>query len=89
MSLPEQPAPYRPSAPAENPWHWRLEDASGATVTLSGADATEYADVAFPNQGDAESWIGETWSALADLGVTHVTLLEVDREVYGPMSLSA
>ncbi|MBM7520077.1 hypothetical protein [Nocardioides nitrophenolicus] len=89
MSLPEQPAPYRPSAPAENPWHWRLEDASGAEVTLTGDAATEYAEVAFPNQGDAESWIGETWSALADLGVTQVTLFEVDREVYGPMSLSA
>ncbi|TNM39427.1 hypothetical protein FHP29_10960 [Nocardioides albidus] len=89
MTLPEQPSPYRPAAPADNPWHWRLEDASGAEVTLSGPDAEQYADVAFPSQGDAESWIGETWSALADLGVTHVTLFDVDREVYGPMSLSA
>lgn len=89
MTLPEQPSHYRPSAPADNPWHWRLEDASGAEVTLAGAAAEEYADMAFPSQGDAESWIGETWSALAELGVTHVTLFEVDREVYGPMSLSA
>ena len=89
MSLPEQPAPYRPSAPAENPWHWRLEAASGAEVPLSGADATEYADVAFPNQGDAESWIGEVWSDLAEQGVAAVTLFEHERLVYGPMSLSA
>ncbi|GAA1532959.1 hypothetical protein [Nocardioides humi] len=89
MTLPEQPAPYRPSAPADNPWHWRLEDASGAEVALSGPDAEEYADQAFPSQGDAESWIGEIWSELADLGVAQVTLFEVDREVYGPMSLSA
>ncbi|WP_436701909.1 hypothetical protein [Nocardioides sp. BYT-33-1] len=89
MTLPEQPAPYRPSAPAEHPWRWRLEDASGSEVALTGADAQEYADQTFPSQGDAESWIGETWSELADLGVTHVTLFEADREVYGPMSLSA
>jgi len=89
MALPEQPGSYRTSAPAEQPWRWRLEDASGAEVALSGADAQEYAEVTFPSQGDAESWIGETWSALADLGVAQVTLFEADREVYGPMSLSA
>ena len=33
--------------------------------------------------------MGEIWSDLAELGVAAVTLLEADRVVYGPMSLSA
>lgn len=86
--LPEDPPTFRPPSPAERPWHWRLEDASGAEVTLP-AGSEEYADARFSNQGDAESWIGEVYAELADLGVAQVTLLEVDREVYGPMSLSA
>ncbi len=89
MSLPEQPSTFRPPVPAEQPWHWRLESSSGAVVTLSGDAAAEYADQTFPNQGDAESWVGEIWAELADLGVAQVTLFEGDREVYGPMSLSA
>jgi hypothetical protein len=43
----------------------------------------------FPTQGDAESWIGETWRELAADGIEAVTLFEDDRDVYGPMSLSA
>ena len=43
----------------------------------------------FANQADAESWVGETWSELAEAGVDAVTLFEHDRQVYGPMSLSA
>ena len=91
MNLPEQPSAtssFRPTA-ADNTWRWRYEDASGAEVTLSGEAAEQYADQTFPSQGDAESWIGETWSELAELGVAQVTLFELDREVYGPMSLSA
>lgn len=41
----------------------------------------------FPSQADAEAWLGEEWRALLDGGVTAVTLMEDDREVYGPMSL--
>lgn len=85
MSLPEQPSTFRPAAAADQPWRWRLEDASGAEVSVGA----EYADQTFANQGDAESWIGEMYGELADLGVAQVTLFEVDREVYGPMSLSA
>ena len=85
MNLPEQPnAPLRASA-SDNSWRWRLEDASGAEVTVTG----EYADQTFPSQGDAESWVGEVYADLADLGVAQVTLFEFDREVYGPMSLEA
>ncbi len=89
MNLPEPPPTFRPTPPSERPWWWRLEDADGAEVTLSGDAADEYADRRFPSQADAESWIGEIWSELAEEGVTAVTLLELDRVVYGPMALSA
>ena len=89
MNLPDQPSAFRPPAPTDRPWWWRLEDASGAEVTLSGDAAEEYAAQRFPSQGDAESWVGETWPALLELGVAQVTLFELDREVYGPMALSA
>ncbi|GAA4824219.1 hypothetical protein ACFQ0K_17380 [Nocardioides caeni] len=88
MNLPEQPSTFRTPS-ADQPWRWRLEGAEGAEVTLSGDAAEAYADRTFPNQGDAESWIGEIWAELAELGVAQVTLFELDREVYGPMSLSA
>ena len=70
-------------------FHWRFETAEGAVygeaeLALPAAASTED----FPNQGDAESWIGETWRALAEEGVAAVTLLEDERLVYGPMSLS-
>lgn len=89
MNLPEPPSAFRPPTPAERPWAWRYEDASGAVVDLSRTDVADYADERFLNQSDAESWIGETWAELLDAGVAQVTLLEADREVYGPMSLSA
>jgi hypothetical protein len=85
LNLPEQPPTFRPPSPAERPWFWRLEDASGAEVTVPA----DYAGRRFPSQADAESWVGEIWSELADLGVAAVTLMEADRVVYGPMSLSA
>jgi hypothetical protein len=66
-------------------WTWRYENASGEVVTPAGVSAP----AAFPSQGDAESWLGETWRELLDAGVARVTLLEGDRAVYGPMSLSA
>ena len=66
-------------------WTWRYEDSSGGTVVPAvGAPTAEL----FPNQSDAESWIGEHWRELLDAGVQAVTLLEGDRELYGPMSLS-
>lgn len=67
------------------PWTWRYENAGGAAVEAVG----EVGRTAprFPAQADAETWIGETWPDLLDAGVEAVTLLEGDREVYGPMSL--
>jgi hypothetical protein len=72
-----------PEPPPSHVWHWRLEDAEGNEVT-SGEGSPR-----FPSQSDAESWVGEVWRDLADEGVDQVTLLEGDREVYGPMSLHA
>lgn len=89
MTLPEQPPTFRPPTTPDQSWHWRLEDASGAVVTLTGEAAEEYADKTFPSQGDAESWVGEIWAELAEHGVAQVTLFDLDRQVYGPMSLSA
>jgi hypothetical protein len=66
------------------PWTWRCHDASGATTTPSSG-----APEGFPSQADAESWLGEVWRDLLEDGVESVTLLEADREVYGPMSLRA
>lgn len=64
-------------------WSWGYEAADGSVVTPPlGAGET------FPNQSDAESWIGETWRELLDGGVHQVVLYEGDRKVYGPMGLS-
>ena len=85
MSLPDEPSTFRAPTSAERPWSWRLEDATGATVEAPAAHAGQR----FVSQADAESWVGETWSDLAAAGVDAVTLFELDREVYGPMSLHA
>jgi hypothetical protein len=66
------------------PWHWRLENSDGATVdSVPDVGSRD----GFPLQGDAESWIGEHWQVLLEHGVEAVTLMEGDRQVYGPMSL--
>lgn len=39
------------------------------------------------DQAQAEAWLAECWSDLAESGATAVTLWESDRLVYGPMSL--
>ena len=85
MNLPDPPPTFRPPTPAERPWSWRLEDASGAEVDVP----PEYAGRRFSSQADAESWVGEIWADLAGLGVDAVTLMEGERVVYGPMSLHA
>jgi len=83
--LPDQPPTFRSPGPAERPWWWRLEDASGAEVDVAG----ELAGERFASQADAESWVGEVWPDLADEGVDQVSLFEHERQVYGPMSLHA
>jgi hypothetical protein len=73
--------------PASAVWHWRLLDDRGEEVNLPGSASGH--GQRFSSQGDAETWVGETWRELAEQGVASVVLLEGDREVYGPMSLSA
>lgn len=85
MSLPDQPSVFRRPNASERPWSWRLLDADAAETTVEG----DLGEQRFLSQGDAESWIGEVWPALLAEGVEQVVLLEVDREVYGPMSLRA
>ena len=85
MTLPDQPPTFRPTPAPPKPWFWRLESAAGDEVTIKG----DLADHTFASQADAESWVGEFWADLAELGVAAVTLFEAGRRVYGPMSLSA
>ena len=65
-------------------WTWRCEDASGTPISGEAVPTA-----GFPDQGEAEAWLSESWADLADAGVSQVTLLEGDRVVYGPMSLEA
>jgi len=65
-------------------WTWRYEGPDGRPVNPAGFPVE-----AFPSQADAESFIGETWRELLAAGVHQVTLLDGDREVYGPMGLDA
>ena len=70
----------------ETSWTWRYETSSGDVAQVDPETAASLPE-GFPNQADAESWIGEEWRSLLDAGVDAVTLLEGDRVVYGPMSL--
>ena len=64
-------------------WHWRArpvgDNRRGGVKPLSPER--------FPTQGEAESWLGETYPDLLESGVHAVSLYEGDRRVYGPMSL--
>lgn len=63
---------------------WRFERADGTVISDVPPHATTEA---FPNQADAESWLGETWRDLLADGVDAVTLMTDAHVVYGPMSL--
>lgn len=60
-------------------WFWTFESADGEP---QGQSET------FDSRGDAETWIGESFSDLLDRGVIRVRLLEGVTEVY-EMSLEA
>ncbi|URM91641.1 hypothetical protein LUW75_18560 [Streptomyces sp. MRC013] len=64
-------------------WTWRFEKADGTEVEPAVRPEE------FTTQGDAESWIGETWRDLLEGGADRATLLEDGTEVYGPMPLDA
>ncbi|HET6152271.1 MAG TPA: hypothetical protein VFE15_04900, partial [Marmoricola sp.] len=72
-----------PTASVPVPWWWQHLDADGRVLNSTGERQE------FPTRSDAESWVGEFWSDLAEEGVCAVTLFEGDREVYGPMGLGA
>jgi hypothetical protein len=61
---------------------WRYEGTDGSTMT-----SATLPDSSFPNQADAESWVGETWRELLAAGVDQVTLLRDGQVVYAAMSL--
>lgn len=61
---------------------WQYLDAAGKPMTRPEP-------MSFTNQSDAESWLGEQWRELRDLGVLSVVLLRDGQRVYGPMSLEA
>ena len=62
-------------------WTWQYFDAVGEPVDRPDPGR-------FSTQADAETWLGQSWAALADEGVAAVSLREDSRVVYGPMSLS-
>ncbi|MCZ3388834.1 MAG: hypothetical protein LH645_06835 [Actinomycetia bacterium] len=64
-------------------WLWQYLRTDGAVDPTRDAGEPP----TFSSQADAESWIGEEWQTLLKSGVEAVTLMEDDREVYGPMSL--
>lgn len=68
-------------------WTWRFLASDGEPATEVD-DGSGRPEAGFPTQSDAESWLGEHWRELAETGVEAVTLVEDDREVYGPMSLN-
>ncbi len=65
-------------------WTWQYEGVEGQPVDLP-AGAPEPPE--FPTQSDAESWVGEVWRELREVGIHAVTLFEDDHKTYGPMSL--
>jgi hypothetical protein len=65
-------------------WHWRTERPGSG---LRAGGLKPLGSERFPTQGEAESWLGETYPDLLTSGVHAVSLFEGDRLVYGPMSL--
>lgn len=63
---------------------WRFSGPDGAPLTGAHAPTAP----AQHSQGDAESWLGEQWRALAAEGVASASLYDGDDLVYGPMPLS-
>ncbi len=68
-------------------WVWDLRAADGSSVPREQVTQAGQPEEGFPNQADAESWIGENWKALLDGGAEEGFLLNDGETVYGPMSL--
>lgn len=67
-------------------FHWDLTLATTSEATPEDLSAAGF-DKTFPDQAEAEAWLGEYYLDLQDYGVEAVTLVEGERTVYGPMSL--
>ena len=67
---------------AAGSWRWSYMRADGSEPPETAPEPGT-----FPNQAEAETFIGESWRELLDAGVDQVSLFEGDRKVYGPMSL--
>jgi hypothetical protein len=52
-------------------WTWKYSSESDADVFPTSGTREEFA-----SQADAESWLGENFRALLDVGVDNVTLLD-------------
>ena len=65
-------------------WTWIYQNEDGSPTDVLPPEAVL---TSFPTQSDAESFIGETWQALLNGGITAVTLYEDAHEIYGPMLL--
>lgn len=61
-------------------FHWRLTPADAAPDDVPAPSS-------FSSQSDAESWLGESWRALAAAGVETVTLVDGQSTLY-EMALS-
>lgn len=59
---------------------WTCLDADGAPMSAPPGGA-------FPDQAEAEAYLGQEWETLAQAGVEAVTLCYGAEVVYGPMSL--
>ena len=55
-------------------WTWHFTDATGQPLDDEPSEHS--------SQGDAESWLGETWRDLADKGAVTAILKEDDRTEY-------
>jgi hypothetical protein len=49
-------------------WTWRYDDETGAALEQPRSEV-------FTSRGDAESWLGEHWSEVADAGGRRAQLL--------------
>jgi hypothetical protein len=65
-------------------WFWSYFDLDGGPIENPTAPCVTSG---FPNQSDAEAFVSESWRELLASGVGFVTLMDGDREVYGPMNL--
>jgi len=60
-------------------WTWRYQNELAQQLEKP---AVEGSDEVHPSQSDAETWLGEHWRELFEVGVTGVALIEDERTEY-------